>query len=160
MNLMICVQGFITSELKRLSEELSEKYGVPEVELSDVVDSFLKDAYGPALDKARVICSNENPVALFIGRKDCAICRISQPQLELFLADHEDVELVKLDYSQPEGLLYHMINPQREGMLPLIALIDKGCIKIVFTGECIYPEVFEKYYESLRSECSQNLYAL
>jgi hypothetical protein len=160
MNLMSGVQGFMTSELKRLSEELSEKYGVPEVELSDVVDSFLKDTYGPALVKARAICSKENPVALFIGRKDCGICQISQPQLELFLADHKDVELVKLDYGQPEGLLYHMIYQQREGMLPLIAFINKGCIKIVFTGECIYPEVFEKYYESLRSECSQNLYAL
>jgi len=160
MNLMSCVQGFMTSELKRLSEELSEKYGVPEVELSDVVDSFLKDTYGPALGKARTICSKENPVALFIGRKDCGICQISQPQLERFLADHKDVELVQLDYGQPEGLLFHMIYQQREGMLPLIAFINKGCIKIVFTGECIYPEVFEEYYESLRSECSQNLYAL
>jgi hypothetical protein len=165
MNLMGCARGFMISEIKRLNEELSEKYSVPESELSDVVDRFLKDTYVQALDEAKSICGKENPVVLFIGRKDCAICQKSLPQLELFLADHKDLELVKLDYSQPEGLLYHMIYRQKEGKLPLIAFINKCHIDMIFTGECIYPEVLEQYYSicncnSQKFECSQNLYAV
>ena len=55
---------------------------------------------------------------LFIGRKDCTICRRSEPILESFLSRHKDLELVKLDYSQPSGLLYHMIHSRGEWHAP------------------------------------------
>ena len=71
---------------------------------------------------------------LFIGRKDCAICRRSEPILESFLSSHKDLELVKLDYSQPSGLLYHMIHGRENGMLPLIAFIFQGAIRMIVTG--------------------------
>ena len=96
---------------------------------------------------------------LFIGRKDCNICRRSEPILESFLSRHKDLELEKLDYSQPSGLLYHMIHGLENGMLPLIAFIFRGAIKMVFTGECLHLEVYEKYYNDVLAECSQNIYA-
>ena len=96
---------------------------------------------------------------LFIGRKDCNICRRSEPILESFLSRHKDLELVKLDYSQPSGLLYHMIHSQENGMLPLIAFIFRGAIRMIFTGECLHNDVYEKYYNDVLAECSQNIYA-
>jgi hypothetical protein len=160
MDLMARVQGFLTLKKVRLGEELAEKYGVPEDEVSGLVDSFLKDTYDPALKVAGAISGKVNPVLLFIGRKDCAICQKSQPDLERFLENHQDLELVKLDYSQPEGLLYHLIQQQNKGMLPLVAMIFKGQIRMIFTGESIHATVYERYYNDLRSECSQNIYAL
>ncbi|MCX6669606.1 MAG: hypothetical protein NTV25_07355 [Methanothrix sp.] len=160
MDLMARVQGFMTLKKERLSEELAEKYGVSEDEVAGVVDSFLKDTYGPALKAAGAISGKENPVLLFIGRKECAICQRSQPDLERFLENHRDLELIKLDYSQPEGLLYHMIQQHDKGMLPLVAMIFRGRIRMIFTGECIHATVYEKYYNELHSECSQNIYAL
>jgi len=74
MDLMARVQGFMTLKKERLSEELAEKYGVSEDEVAGVVDSFLKDTYGPALKAAGAISGKENPVLLFIGRKECTIC--------------------------------------------------------------------------------------
>jgi len=53
-----------------------------------------------------------------------------------------------------------MIQPHDKGMLPLVAMIFKGQIRMIFTGECIHATVYEKYYNELRSECSQNIYAL
>ena len=150
MDLMARVQGFMTLKKERLSEELAEKYGVSEDEVAGVVDSFLKDTYGPALKAAGAI----------IGKKECAICQRSQPDLERFLENHRDLVLVKLDYSQPEGQLYHMIQQQNKGMLPLVAMIFKGQIRMIFTGECIDATVYERYYNELHSECSQNIYAL
>jgi len=143
---------------KKLREELAWKYGVPEDELSDIVDSFLRDTYGPAIELARAIESKECPVLLFIGRKDCAICQRSLPALERFLQGHKELELVKLDYSDPKGLLYHMIQQQDRGMLPMIAMIFRGSIRMIFTGEGIQEEIYEKYFNELRSECSQNIY--
>ena len=64
-----------------------------------------------------------------------------------------------LDYSQAEGLLYHMLQQQDKGMLPLIAMIVQGDIKMIFTGECISQDAYEKYYHNLHRESSQNLYA-
>lgn len=149
----------MASKLYSHREELAGKYGVPEDELSEVVESFLRDTYGPALKLVETMCSKELPLVLFVGRKGCAICERSQPELERFLKGHEDIELLKLDYSQPEGLLYHMIHQEETGMLPLIAMIFRGCIGMIFTGECVRREDYEMYYEALRSECSQNIYA-
>lgn len=160
MDLMSRVQGFMALKMKRLSEELAEKYGVPEEEVSDIVSGFLKDTYGPAMEIAESISSKEQPVMLFIGREGCAICQRSKPKLDLFLQEHSDLEPVLLDYSCPEGLLYHMIQQGESGLLPLIAMIFQGDIRMVFTGQCIHPEVYERYYEGLRSQCSQNIYAL
>ena len=53
-----------------------------------MVDSFLKDTYGPATRLAEAIHDKERAVLLFIGRKDCAICQKSRPILESFLSSH------------------------------------------------------------------------
>jgi hypothetical protein len=160
MNLIVLVQGFKAAKQEQLCEELAEKYGVPVDEVAEVVESFLKDTYGPAENLAAVIQSKERPVLLFIGRKDCTICQRSQPYLEKFLLDHKDLEGVLLDYSLPEGLLYHIILQQEEGMLPLIAMIFQGSIRMIFTGKCVRDAIYEKYYNDLRTECSQNIYAV
>ena len=109
---------------------------------------------------AEAISRKDKPVLLFIWRKGCAICQKSKPELEKFIQAHSDIDLVTVEYSDPEGLLYHMINQEENGMLPMIAMIFQGNIKMVFTGECIHPEVYEKYYKDLLVECSQNIYAL
>jgi hypothetical protein len=159
MDLKAQAQGFMAKKEVQLSEELSEKYGVPPEEVAGVVSSFLKDTYGPALGLAQSIASKEGMVLLFIGRKDCTICKRSEPILESFLSSHKDLELVKLDYCQPSGLLYHMIHSQENGMLPLIAFISQGAIRMVFTGECLHLAVYEKYCNEMKAECSQNIYA-
>ena len=67
---------------------------------------------------------------------------------------HNDVQFLKIDYSEPEGLLYHMIQPGDKGLLPMIALTFEGGIRMVYTGECVLPDVYENYYISLKSEYS------
>jgi hypothetical protein len=160
MNLMSRVQGFMAFKTKRLSEELAEKYGVPEEDVCDIVSQFMKDTYGPAAKTAERISDKKQPVVLFIGREDCAICQRSKPELDRFLKDHSDLEPVLLDYSCPEGLLYHIIQQGESGLLPMIAMIFQGNIRMIFTGECVHPEVYEHYYNALRSQCNQNIYAL
>ncbi|MFA6372365.1 MAG: hypothetical protein WCW68_07055 [Methanothrix sp.] len=159
MNLKTQVQGFMAKKEVQLSDELAKKYGVPLEEVADVVNSFLKDTYGPAIRQAQAIDHMVGMVLLFIGRKDCNICKRSEPILESFLSHHKDLELVKLDYSQPSGLLYHMIHNQEKGMLPLIAFICQGDVRMIFTGECLHLDVYEKYYNDMLAECSQNIYA-
>jgi hypothetical protein len=160
MDLMSRLQGFMSFKMKRLSEELAEKYGVPEEEVCDVVSEFMNDTYGPAVEIAESISGKIQPIILFIGREDCAICQRSKPLLDKFLKNHSDLEPVLLDYSRPEGLLYHMIQQGETGLLPMIAMIFQGNIRMIFTGECVHPEVYERYYHGLRSEGSQNIYAL
>jgi hypothetical protein len=94
------------------------------------------------------------PSILFIGQENCTICRRCRPELETFLMRHKDMQFFKIDYSEPEGLLYHMIHPGDRGLLPMIALIFEGCIRMVYTRECVLTDVYENYYISLRSECS------
>ncbi len=159
MDLKAQVQGFMAQKEKQLSGELARKYGVPPAEVADVVNSFLKDTYGPAISQAQAIDRKVGMVLLFIGRRDCNICKRSEPILESFLSYHKDLELVKLDYCQPSGLLYHMIHSEKNGMLPLIAFILNGAIKMIFTGECLHPEVYERYYNDMLAECSQKIYA-
>ena len=159
MDLKAQVQGFMAKKEEQLSDELAEKYGVPPEDVAGVVNSFLNDTYGPAIRLAQAIDNKEGVVLLFIGRKDCTICRRSEPILETFLSRHKDLELVKLDYSQPSGLLYHMIHNGEKGMLPLIAFIFRGVIRMIFTGECLHNDVYEKYYNDVLAECSQNIYA-
>jgi len=160
MDLKAQVQGFMARKEGQLSDELASKYGVPSAEVADVVNSFLEDTYGPAIRQAQAIDRMGGElVLLFIGRKDCNICKRSEPILESFLTHHTDLQLVKLDYCQPSGLLYHMIHCQKNGMLPLIAFILNGAIKKIFTGECLNTEVYERYYNDMLAECSQNIYA-
>lgn len=158
MDLKAQVQGFMSKKGEQLASELAEKYGVPPEEVAGVVASFLEDTYGPASRLAQAIAGEKALVLLFIGKKDCPICRRSEPILESFLSTHQDLELVKLDYSQPAGLLYHMIHSQETGMLPLIAFINRGAIRMIFTGECLPLAVYEKYYNDMPAECSQNIY--
>ncbi len=160
MDLKAQVQGFMARKEEQLSDELASKYSVPLAEVADVVNSFLKDTYGPAIRQAQAIDRmGGGMVLLFIGRKDCNICKRCEPILESFLSQHTDLQLVKLDYCQPSGLLYHMIHCQKNGMLPLIAFILNGAIKKNFTGECLNTEVYERYYNDMLAECSQNIYA-
>jgi len=159
MDLKAVVQGFMAKKQKELCIELCEKYGVPPDEVAGIVESFLGVAYEPAISTAKAIAGKEGAVLLFIGRKDCTICKRSEPILEKFLSCHKDLELIKLDYSLPTGLLYHMIHSQDNGMLPLIAFIFRGCIRMIFTGECLDAVVYEKYYGELLAECCQNIYA-
>lgn len=159
MNLMARVQGFMDGELERLSGSLAEKYGVSRDEVAGSVGAFLQETYGPAMRLAEAISSKKVPVIVFIGREGCNICQRSMPPLERFLQEHRDLELVKLDYSEPAALLYHMILHTDKGMLPLIAMVSEGCISMVFTGEAVATEVYQRHYSSLRSECSQNVYA-
>ncbi|VVB70742.1 Uncharacterised protein [uncultured archaeon] len=160
MDLTGRVQGFMAMKLKSFSVELAEKYGVPENEVADVVGSFLEDTYWPAQKLAEVISCKKNPVLLFIGKKDCPICQRCQVDLDAFLSSHKDLELIRVDYTTPEGLLYHMIQQQDTGKLPMIAMIYGGMITMFITGECIHSAVYEKYYNALRMQGSQNIYAL
>ncbi len=147
MDLMDRVTGFMNSKLKSFSSELAEKYGVPVSEVEDNVSEFLANTYGPALNMAEAISRKDKPVLLFIWRKGCAICQKSKPELEKFIQAHSDLDLITVDYSDPEGMLYHMISQEETGMLPMIAMIFQGHIKMIFTGVCIHPEVYEKYYQ-------------
>lgn len=154
------MQGFMARKEEQLGDELAEKYGVPLAEVTDVVNSFLNDTYGPAVKQVQAIEGMRGKmVLLFISRSDCKICKRSEPILESFLSGHRDLHLVKLDYCQPSGLLYHMIHCQKNGMLPMIAFILNGSIKKFFTGECLGAEVYERYYNDMQAECSQNIYA-
>ncbi len=160
MDLKAQAQGFMARKAEQLSDELAEKYGVPTAEVADIVNSFLDDTYGPAKAQIQSIDRmGSKMVLLFIGKKDCSICKRCEPILESFLSDHMDLQLVKLDYCQPSGLLYHMIYSQENGMLPLIAFIINGAIRGIFTGECLNTEAYERYYNDMLAECSQNIYA-
>ena len=159
MDLMALVQGFMAEKQEQLSDELAEKYGVPPEEVAGVVDSFLKDTYGPATRLAQAIHDRQGVHLLFIGRKDCPVCQKSEPILESFLSRHNDLELIKLDYSEPCGLLYHIIHRQENGKLPLIAFIFHGAVGMIFAGECLHAAVYEKYYNDMLAQCSQNIYA-
>jgi hypothetical protein len=159
MNLLAQVQGFMANKQEQLSTELSEKYGVPPEEVAGVVESFLVDTYGPAKKLAEAIAGRNEAMLLFIGKKDCKVCKRCEPILESFLSRHRDLELVKLDYSEPEGLLYHMIHNVEMGSLPMIAFIFQGVVGMVFTGECRGAAVYEDCYNEMLAECSQNIYA-
>jgi thiol-disulfide isomerase/thioredoxin len=158
MDLMARAKWFMDSKLKSFSAELAEKYGVSMSEVEDTVSKFLAETYGPALNMAEAISRKDKPVLLFIWRKGCSICKNSKPELENFVKAHSDLDLATVEYSDPEGLLYHIINQEENGLLPMIAMIFKGKIRMIFTGVCIHPEVYEKYYKDLRVECSQNIY--
>ncbi len=158
MDLTALVQGFMAKKQGQLCRDLAEKYRVSSEEVAEVVTAFMEETYGPAVWLARSITCKENMVLLFIGRKDCAICQRSRPVLQSFLADHNDMELVEIDYSEPSGLLYHIIHNQEKGMLPMIAFICRGDIKMIFTGESLRSATYEKYYYDMRAECCQNIY--
>jgi hypothetical protein len=160
MNLIVLVQGFKAAKQEQLCEELAKKYGVPVDEVAEVVGSFLKDTYGPAERLAEVIQSKERPVLLFIGRKDCIICQRSQTYPEKFLLEHKDLEGVLLDYSLPEGLIYPH-NPAAGGKDAALDCHDlPGLNRMIFTGKCVRDAICEKNYNDLRTECSQNIYAV
>jgi hypothetical protein len=155
MDLTSLVQASMDDRNSMLKKALAQKYGVPEEELSEIVSVYLRDAYGPALEVAKSISESECPVVLFIGKEGCAICQRSRPELNRFLERHGEVKLVKLDYSEPPGLLYHAIHSGEGGMLPMIALICGGCVTKLFTGECVLPDVLEKHYAAMVSGCGQ-----
>jgi len=158
-SLLDLMRDFMARKEEKLSEELGEKYGVPPEEVADVVLSFLKDSYGPAMELLEELAAKSGRLLLFIGKKDCAVCSRCKPIIEVFLSGHPELEMVAVDYSQPEGLLYHIIVNQGSGMLPLIAFILKGQLRLSFTGECSALSDYERCYSDILSECSQNIYA-
>ncbi len=158
MDLISLAQEFLATRQEEMKRELAAKYLLSEDEASDIVTSFLQDSYGPAFALGEEIAGREGLVLLFIGRKDCAICQRCQPILNEFVTEHKDIEPVILDYSQPEGLLYHLIHREAQGMLPLIAFIFRGKIMMKTCGECAAIQVYEKHYRNMREECRQNIY--
>ena len=159
IGLLDLMQDFMAIKEEELSQELGEKYGVPPEEVADVVRSFLKDSYGPAMKLVEELAAKRGPLLLFIGKKDCAVCSRCKPIIDCFLSRHKEMDLVAVDYSQPEGLLYHIMVSQEAGMLPLIAFIIEGQLRHSFTGECSALSVYERCYGDIFSECSQNIYA-
>ena len=158
MDLISLAEEFMAIKQEHLSQKLAEKYLISSDEVLDVVSSFLKDSYGPALELAEAIQAKDKPVLLFIGRNDCAICQRCRPVLERFIIEHREIEPVILDYSQPGGLLYHLIHREEKGMLPLIAFVFRGKIMMKTCGECAAEHVYEKCYRDIKEECRQNLY--
>jgi len=158
MDLISLAEDFIAAKQEEISLELSRKYLLSSDEVSEIVSTFLEDSYGPAMALAGEIAEREGLVLLFIGRKDCAICQRCHPVLERFIIEHREIEPVILDYSQPEGLIYHLIHREVRGMLPLIAFISQGKIMMKTCGECAAEHVYEKCYRDIRDECRQNLY--
>ena len=159
INLLDLMQDFMAKKEEQLSEELGGKYGVPPEEVAEVVRSFLKDSYEPAIGMMEQLAAKSGSMLLFVGKKDCAVCCRCKPIIEDFLSRHEELEMVALDYSQPEGLLYHILVRQSTGMLPLIAFIVDGQLRLSFTGECSALSVYERCYSDILSGCSQNIYA-
>lgn len=159
IGLLHLMQDFMAIKEEELSQELGEKYSVPPEEVADVVRSFLKDSYGSAMRMVDALAAKSGPLLLFIGKKDCAVCCRCEPIIEAFLSRHKEMEMVAVDYSQPEGLLYHIMVSQQAGMLPLIAFIIEGQLRLSFTGECSALSVYERCYGDIFSECSQNIYA-
>ena len=157
-DLISLAEEFIAKKQDEMSRELAEKYLLSSDEVSEIVSSFLDDSYGPAMGRAEEIAKREGLVLLFIGRKDCSICQRCLPVLENFVAEHKDLQPVILEYSQPEGLLYHLIHREKRGMLPLIAFIFRGKIMMKTCGECATIHVYEEYYRDMNLECRQNLY--
>jgi len=148
------VQEFITQKRARLRTTLAAKYGLSSEEMDEVqeaVDLFLEKNYGPAVSLAEEISKIQQPVVLFIGREDCAICQESKPLVTKFVQDHGDVRFVKLDYSDPAGRMYHILHQEDRGLLPLTALIYRGCVRMLFTGQPVSSETYESYYHALGS---------
>ncbi|MBN1322859.1 MAG: hypothetical protein JW986_02505 [Methanotrichaceae archaeon] len=152
MELLNKVQEYLEVQQEKLQGELAAKYALPQDEADELriaVTRYLDKTYGPAIDLARYICGRKGTVVLFIGREGCEICHDSQFGLDRFISEHGDVELVKVSYSDPAGLLYHLIHGDEGGLLPLIAMIRTGHLNMTFTGVRLLPEVYEKYYSSL-----------
>jgi len=157
-DLIPLADGFIAKKRDEMCRELTAKYLLSTDEALEIVSTFLEDSYGPAMALAEEIAKREGPVMLFIGRNDCTICQRCRPVLERFIVEHRELQSVILDYSQPEGLLYHLIHWVDNGMLPLIAFISKGKIMMKTCGECAAEQVYEKCYRDIKDECRQNLY--
>ena len=158
LDLISLMEEFIAKKQDEMCRELAMKYLLSPDEVSEIVSAFLKDSYGPAMALAEEIEKREGLVLLFIGRKDCTICQRCRPILEKFIKEHQELEPVILDYSQPEGLLYHLIHREERGMLPLIAFIFRGKIMMKTCGECAAEHFYEKCYRDIREDCRQNLY--
>ena len=158
LNLISLAEEFIAKKQEEIGLELAMKYRLSFDEVSEIVSAFLEDSYGPAMALAEEIGRREGLVLLFIGRKDCTICQRCMTILERFIIEHREIEPVILEYSQPEGLLYHLIHREERGMLPLIAFISQGKIMMKTCGECAAEHVYEQCYRDIRDDCRQNLY--
>lgn len=152
MNLSKNAQEFMAKKHHQLSRELAEKYDIPPEEVAGVVQSFLDDSYGPAVRLAEKLSGKSGALLLFIGKRDCSVCERCKPILRDFLSRHDEIEVAKLDYAEPEGLFYHIINGKDGGRLPMIAFIFRGEIRMVFTGDCSSVDVYERCYKRIISE--------
>ncbi|HOT07229.1 MAG: hypothetical protein A4E45_01130 [Methanosaeta sp. PtaB.Bin039] len=150
MELKAQVQEFLKAQSRTVKGELASKYGVPPEELEEVAAGILETTFGPALMLARQIESHPGAVLLFIGRQDCPICSDDRPVVEAFLSSHRGVRREIRDYTEPEGLIYHMLNREDQGMLPLIALISGGQVAMLHTGKRLTQEDLERGYHALQ----------
>jgi hypothetical protein len=109
MDLKSRLQGYFSFKLERLSADLASKHGMARDEAEDLVRDFLRETYGPAERLAWELSQEEEPVVLFIGKADCAVCQRSKPALLKFLRTHPELKLISVDYSDLRGLLYHIL---------------------------------------------------
>lgn len=143
------IREFLVSRRRKLRAELESRYGVPPEEMDGLVDRVIDQTYRKALALAEEISCMKRPVLLFIWQSACPICRDSHPEFAQFSENHPEILPISLDYSKAEGLIYHILNQEDDGMLPLISLISNGELKMMSIGRRVTLEMYESIYSSL-----------
>ncbi len=133
MELKRLVSDFVERSRRDLRAQLESGYGLDPDETDEIVDRALFKVYGPALALADKLCSGRT--VLFIEKEGCPVCRAAAPELERFLRDHPDFACLRIEYSTPEGLLYHILYAGESGKLPLVAVISDGILMKLLTGD-------------------------
>lgn len=147
MELERLIRDFLVRSRRDLRAQLEAKYGLDPDEIDEILDRMIHRVYGPALSLAESL--KHGRVALFIEREGCQVCRDAAPEFEHFLKDHPDFSCVRLEYSKPEGLIYHILHQEESGRLPLVALISNGTVLVLETGGA---RAFEEYERSEKCE--------
>lgn len=132
MELERLIREFLVRSRRALRAQLEAKYGLDPNEIDEILDRMVRRVYGPALTLAERL--KHGRVALFIEREGCPVCRDAAPELERFLKEHPDFRCTRLEYSTPEGLIYHILHQEESGRLPLVALISDGRVIMLETG--------------------------
>lgn len=147
MELERLIRDFLVRSRRDLRAQLEAKYGLDPDEIDEILDRMIHRVYGPALSLAESL--KHGRVALFIEREGCPVCRDAAPEFERFLEDHPDFSCIRLEYSKPEGLIYHILHQEESGRLPLVALISDGTVMMLETGGA---RAFEEYERSEKCE--------
>ncbi|MCQ8903808.1 MAG: hypothetical protein NQU42_06940 [Methanothrix sp.] len=147
MELERLIRDFLVRSRRDLRAQLEAKYGLDPDEIDEMLDRMIHRVYGPALSLAESL--KHGRVALFVEREGCSVCRDTTPELERFLKDHPDFSCIKLEYSKPEGLIYHILHQEESGRLPLVALISDGTVMMLETGSA---RAFAEYERAAKCE--------